>query len=150
MSLTNSVRMIVSSVLTGTVGQASIRADIVKSNIEALATATKIYTASGALTGGAAAIDLSGSLTDPIGNPCVFTKVQALYFKNTSAAAMTLFGGANNVPITDGTTDSINLAAGASIMLIDPAGVTVTAGTGDLITVAGTGSGTFEIIVIGQ
>lgn len=148
MSLANSVKMVINSVLTGTTGLASGSDTIAKTESNTLSTATKVYTVSGALVGGSKELDLSGSLTDPRGGSAVFTKVQCLYFKNTGAAAMTL-GGANNVPI-QAIGDIINVPAGASIMYLDATGVAVTAGSGDLITVTGTGSDTFEIIVIGQ
>jgi len=58
-----------------------------------------------------------------------------MYIKNDSDYPL-LLGGANQVPILTGTTPKLVIAAGASVLLTDPAGVAVTADTGDLITIA--------------
>jgi hypothetical protein len=70
-----------------------------------------------------------------------------VYIINNGEASMTV-GGANNIPML-AAGDVINLAPGAYFEYIDPTGITVTAGTGDLITVTGTNDDTFDIVLIG-
>ena len=148
MALTNSVRTIISSILTGTVGSANVSSTISESLTDTLADADSVYTETGTISGGSNDIDLSGSLVDPLGNAVTFASVMYVYIVNNGANAMTV-GGANNVPML-GSGDLLNLAGSAYFSYIDDAGITVTAGTGDLITVAGTNGDTFDIIVIGS
>ena len=148
MALTNSVRTIISSVLTGTVGSAVVSSTISESLTNTLASADSVYTETGTISGGSNDIDLSGSLVDPLGNAVIFADVRYVYIVNNGANAMTI-GGANNIPML-GSGDLLNLAASAYFSYVDDAGITVTAGTGDLITIAGTNGDTFDIIVIGS
>jgi hypothetical protein len=73
----------------------------------------------------------------------------AVYIINNGPVAAMAIGGANNIPML-GSGDVMNLAVGAYNMFTDPAGITVTAGTGDLITITGTNDDTFDLIVIGS
>jgi len=148
MALTNSIRTTISSTLTDTVGSASVSAVISKNLIDALADADVVYTETGTISGGSNDIDLDGSLTDPLGIAVTFASVMHVYIINNGTNAMTV-GGTNNIPML-GSGDVLNIAAGAYFSYIDDTGIAVTAGTGDLITVAGTNADTFDIIVIGS
>jgi archaellum component FlaG (FlaF/FlaG flagellin family) len=151
MALSTTITSQIQAKLTSTVGLASNTASISNSETDSLTSATKLYSATVTVaTSTTEDIDLSGTLTDPLGEAAVFTDVYAIFIKNTGEAALTL-GGANQVPIINGSTDKINLAAGCSLQYIDPAGVSVTAGTGDLISLtAGATASEAEIIVIGK
>ena len=102
-------------------------------------------------------LDLAGSLVDALGNTLTFVKVKAIYIKAAS-------GNTNNVEVTpaaangflgpfNAAADQVDIAPGGSMNLTAPvAGWTVTAGTGDLITItnsAGTTGVTYDIVIIG-
>jgi hypothetical protein len=105
---------------------------------------------------GADALDLAGSLTGPLGGTLTFVKLKAVIVR---AAA----GNANNVrvnrPATNGVplflaaSDGIDVGPGGVFVWCSPgAGVTVTAGTGDLLNIDNSGSGTsvtYDVILIG-
>jgi hypothetical protein len=149
MSLENDLRMTIRSTQTETAGAATVTGTISKTVSEALSGSDAIYTADKALAGASESFDLVGALTDTAGKAVTFAKVKMLYFYNKSDAAMTL-GGTNNVPIFANVSDLLNVPAGGRVMLLYPTGYTVTAGTGDLITVAGTTGKTFEMVIIGD
>lgn len=102
-------------------------------------------------------LDLAGGLTDPLGATLTFVKIKAIII---SAAS----GNTNDVEVKPATTngftgpfnaaaDTLIIPAGGSIALIAPvSGWTVTAGTGDLLTITNGSSGTsvtYDIILIG-
>lgn len=102
-------------------------------------------------------LDLSGSLTDAIGGSAVFAKVKCIYIKAADAntndvqvkpAASNGFTG----PFADAS-DRIDIAPGGSLLISAPvSGWAVTAGTGDLLNVANSSSGTgvtYDIVVVG-
>ena len=149
MSLSNDLRLTIRSTQTQNTGMASVTCSISKSVVEPLAGADACYSADLALSTADDDFDLVGGLEDAAGNVVSFSKVKALYFYNKSDTAMQL-GGANNVPFFADPTDKLVIPAGARVMLLNPTGFTVTAGTGDLITVAGTAGKTFELCVIGD
>lgn len=101
--------------------------------------------------------DLAGTLEDPLGQTVVFAKVYAiaLYAESANTNSVVLGGAAANAftgPFADAT-DKINVAPGGSVLLINPAGWSVTAGTGDLLKVANSGAGTsvsYRLTVIGS
>ena len=147
MTLTNRIDTKIISQLTKIVGVSAVSSDIANSQIATLATSDTIYTATRTIAGGVVSIDLNGTLDDPLGDAITFATVELVYIISKGAASMTV-GGANNIPML-GSGDVLNLAAGAYFEYIDPAGITVTAGTGDLILVTGTNGDTFDIVVIG-
>ena len=150
MSITNKLDINIRSQVLGTVGLSSVTSLINQQQTTDLTSVAtdSVYTATTAISGGSVDIDLIGSLTDPLGIAVTFAKVMAVFIVNNGANAMTI-GGANNIPML-GSGDVMNLAAGAYFQYTDEAGIAVTAGTGDLITVAGTNTDEFEIVVIGS
>ncbi|MBO9710571.1 MAG: hypothetical protein J7521_20410 [Caulobacter sp.] len=102
-------------------------------------------------------LDLAGALADALGATFTAAEVVAIYVKaaagNTNSVV--LFGAASNAfngPLS-GTTPKLTLAPGDFALLTCKNGWTVTAGTGDLILVANSGSGTpvsYDIVVIGR
>ena len=149
MALTNKIQTDIISILTKTVGLSAVVSDITNRQSNTLTTVATdtVYTATRTIAGGAINIDLNGTLADPLGDAIVFDKVMLVYIFNNGPNAMTV-GGANNIPML-GSGDVLNLAADAYFPYIDQNGITVTAGTGDLITVSGTNGDTFDIVVIG-
>ncbi len=102
-------------------------------------------------------LDLAGSLTDAIGNTLTFVKIKAIII--TVASANT-----NNVTVSPATSNGFNgpFNAAADLVAIPPGGSlvatapvsgwTVTASTGDLLTIANSGSGTgvtYDVVLIG-
>lgn len=103
-------------------------------------------------------LDFAGGLTDAYGNTITFTSIKAIVI--SAAAANT-----NNVQVEEAAANGVGLFAAAGDQLslkpngvfqwIDPtaAGLTVTAGTGDLLTINNSGAGTsvsYTIVVIGN
>lgn len=103
-------------------------------------------------------LDLSGSLTDPLGGAAVFAEIAAIEVR--AAAGNTndvVVGGASSNAFVGpfGAADNtIAVAPGAVLVLHHPAGGwAVTAGTGDLLQVANGGSGsavTYDIVIVGR
>jgi len=102
-------------------------------------------------------LDLAGSLTDALGATLNFVKVKAIMI--SAAAANT-----NNVEVTPGAangflgpfadaSDQLDIPPGGRIYLEAPvSGWTVTAGTGDLLTItnsAGSTGVTYDVIIVG-
>jgi len=102
-------------------------------------------------------LDLAGALVNPIGGAAVFAKVKAILVR--AAAANTnnvVVGGAGSNtfvgPFGDAA-DTVSVPPGGALLLAAPsAGWNVTAGTGDLLKLANSSSGTpvtYEIVIIG-
>jgi hypothetical protein len=102
-------------------------------------------------------LDLAGTLIDALGDTLTFVKVKAIYIKAADA-------NTNNVEITPASSngflgpfnaaaDQVDLPPGGSLNVTAPvSGWTVTAGTGDLITITNSSSGTgvtYDVIIIG-
>ncbi len=102
-------------------------------------------------------LDLAGSLSDPFGDTITMAKLKGIYIhnKNTTAGDVLQFGNnAAHVPLFSAVTTSFDIGPGATFFWLDPslAGVTVTAGTGDIISLAETGAAntlTFDIAIWG-
>jgi hypothetical protein len=151
MALTNKLNIKIRSTLTGNVGLSAVSGNVnldVSTELTTVAT-DAIFAVTGTIAGGAVSYDLAGSLTDPLGDAVTFAKVMAVYIINNGTVAAMTIGGANNIPmIASG--GVMNIATGAYNMFTDPTGITVTAGTGDLITITGTNDDTFDLVVIGS
>lgn len=103
-------------------------------------------------------LDLSGGLTNGLGQSVTFTKLKLLLIK--AAAGNTndvLVGGASLngfiAPFGDAT-DVIKVKPGGTLLLVAPDanGYAVTAGTADLLKIANSGAGsgvTYDIVAIG-
>jgi hypothetical protein len=147
MTLQNKIILDIQSILKKTVGLSAVVSNISNKQSTVLTGSDTVYTATRTIAGGAISIDLNGTLTDPLGDAITFATVMLVFIINNGDNAM-IVGGSNNIPML-GSGDVLNLAAGAYFEYIDEAGITVTAGTGDLITVSGTNDDTFDIVLIG-
>lgn len=151
MALTNTIDTKIRSTLTGSVGLSDITSQVNNAKKTTLTTVAtdSIFTVTGTIAGGAVSYDLAGSLVDPIGNAVTFAKVMCVFVINNDAVTDMTVGGANNIPMI-AAGGAINIAAGSYFQYVDDNGITVTAGTGDLITISGTNDDTFDLIVIGS
>lgn len=103
-------------------------------------------------------LDLAGgsNVKDPASQADqTFTRLHAVIVHNSDAANdVTVGGDANSVPIFDATADSVTLAPGETFIWTAKTGtdgVTVTAGTGDILQIAGSASDTqCEVTLIGR
>lgn len=86
------------------------------------------------------ALDLAGVLTDAFGQSVAIAKLKAIEISANAANTTNLTVGAavsnTFVGFFADATDAIVLKPGARIVIADPVGWTVTAGTGDLLKVA--------------
>lgn len=102
-------------------------------------------------------LDLAGVLTSPLGGTQTYVELRALMITASS-------GNTNNVRLTRPASNGVPLFLAASDGIDIPPGgvflwacgadgkVTVTAGTGDLLTVANSGSGTsvtYDVVILG-
>jgi hypothetical protein len=103
-------------------------------------------------------IDLAGALADPLGVAAVFAEVTAILVR---AAA----GNANNVLVSQAATNGfagpftgadepVSVQPGGAALFVAPnAGWPVTAGTGDLLTIANSAAGssvTYDLVIVGR
>lgn len=99
-------------------------------------------------------LDMVGSLTSSLGGSIIFTKIKAIVIfaplTNTGNLVVTR-PAANGVPFLLAAGDGVTLTPGGLFVWCDPVGVTVTAGTADLINVnnAGGAAQKYNIIIIG-
>jgi hypothetical protein len=102
-------------------------------------------------------LDLAGSLINAFGTTLTFTKLKLLAIKADPANNVANFvqvtrPASNGVPFFLAASDGLQLSPGGIFIFYDPVGVTVTAATGDLITVtngAGTNSVNYDVLVVG-
>lgn len=102
-------------------------------------------------------LDLAGVLVNAFGTTLTFVELRA--FMITAAAANTnnvrlTRPASNGVPLFLAASDGIDIPPGGTFLWACPADgkVTVTAGTGDLLTVANSSSGTpvtYDVVIIG-
>lgn len=112
----------------------------------------QIYQASLALTAGAYSFDLAGALTDAYGTSLALARVKALGFQNNGTNIMTLGAAASNPWATFlGATSTMVIRPGGWFIVVAPdaTGFAVTASTGDLLKIAGTGTDGFYIFIVG-
>lgn len=116
--------------------------------------AAVLYQGSLNLSGGALNVDLNGVLTDSYGSTVSLVRVKAIYVQNNSTSNSMTFGAAGSNPWVGllNSTGTFTLPAGAFALFATPdaTGFTVTASTGDIFKVAGTGTDNFTIIVMGS
>lgn len=102
-------------------------------------------------------LDLAGSLAGPFGASQVFVEVRAVMIRaaagNTNSVRVTR-PAANGVPLFLAASDGIDVPPGGVFLWSCPADgkVSVAAGTGDLLTVANSSSGstvTYDVVIIG-
>ena len=102
-------------------------------------------------------LDLAGVLLDAFGAAITFAKIKGIFIKaaagNTNSINISRPAGATGVPIFLAISDGFVLPPGYTFAWFGPGtGVTVTAGTGDLITItnaAGGTSVTYDVIILG-
>jgi hypothetical protein len=103
-------------------------------------------------------LDLAGSLTAPLGGTLTIVKLKLLLIHaatgNTNNVRVTR-PASNGVPWLLAASDGFDIPPGGTALFVGPASAglaTVTAGTGDLINVANSSSGTsvtYDVIVLG-
>lgn len=102
-------------------------------------------------------LDLAGSLTNEFGETLTFVEIRAVVITaasgNTNSVRVTR-PASNGVPLFLAASDGLDVPPGGAFAWVSPAdgSVTVTAGTGDLLTVANSSSGTavtYDIVIIG-
>jgi hypothetical protein len=103
-------------------------------------------------------LDLAGGLTNALNATLTFTAIKAiLIVADKGNTNNVVVGGAasNAFPLFGDATDTIAIKPGGCFMIADPtaAGLTVTAGTGDILKIANSGSGSavsYTIIIVGE
>ncbi len=101
-------------------------------------------------------LDLAGVLVDAFGATITFAKIKAIIVKaadaNTNDVQVTR-PAANGVVLFLAASDGLNVKPGGAFVWVAPGtGVTVTGGTGDLLTItnsAGTTAVTYDVVIIG-
>lgn len=166
MALSSSVRLALAARLTSALdlgtaqAPATIDANVALTSGTGAGQADRIFADTRTLAAsGTEDLDLAGSLLDPLGGTAVMARVKALVVqadpdnsnnvlvgRASSNGLATLFGAVDAVVLRPG--EFFAVACGVE----DAVGHAVTAGTGDLITVANSGAGTpvtYDIVVIG-
>lgn len=105
---------------------------------------------------GSRSLDLAGGVTNALGATVTFTAIKGFRLRAGAAnAANITVGGAGSNPFTGwfaDSSDKIAVPPGGMIEFINPsaAGWTVTAGTGDILLIAGTNGDTYKIELFGE
>ncbi len=143
--VTNTSPLVATKRITLTSGTGANQADLVFSDTRTIAAS------------GTEDLDLAGSLSAPMGGTLTFVKLKALMIVaatgNTNAVRLSR-PASNGVPLFLAASDGIDILPGGAFLWAAPnaAAVTVTAGTGDLLTVANSSSGSavsYNVVVIG-
>lgn len=164
MSLDTSISFRIAATLTSALDLATLSVPLDKTYSDTLSDgtganqATKIFHDTRTLAAsGTETLDLAGSLTDATGQTLTFAKIKVVFFRaadgNTNSVQVTR-PASNGVALFMAAGDGISLLPGGKFVWWSPnaTGVTVTAGTGDLITVtnsAGSTGVTYDVIIIG-
>lgn len=113
--------------------------------------ANVLYQASLALAAGAKSLDLNGVLTDSYGSTVSLLRVKGLFVRNTGVADLTFGAGTTPWVTFLNSTGTVTLKPGAFLLAcaVDATGWAVTASTADLLNFTGTGTGTFDVAVLG-
>lgn len=163
MALVTTIRSGLSATLTSALDQGTASFPLTLANDINLATGTAANQADlvwgDQRTLGASAnedLDLAGSLTGMLGGTLTMAKLKAVFVKaasgNTNNVVVTR-PAANGVPLFAAASDAISVLPGGTFMWVAPgAGITVTAGTGDLINFSNSGAGTsvtYDVVFVG-
>lgn len=112
-----------------------------------------LYAATRTLSGASEDVDLSGVLSDLYGSTVTMVRVKAVFIRNNSTANNITVGAAssNQWSTMLNSTGTITLHPGAYFSAATPtaAGWTVTAGTGDILKVAGTSGQSYDVVILG-
>ena len=112
-----------------------------------------LYQGSLALTSGTNNVDLNGVLTDSYGTTVSLVRVKALFFQNNSVSnTMTIGNGTNPFVGILNSTGTITVQPGDCFCFVSGSatGYVVTASTGDILKVAGTGTDGFTLVILGS
>jgi hypothetical protein len=101
-------------------------------------------------------LDLAGSLADPLGATITDAEIVAIYIAaasaNTNDVQLTR-PASNGVPIFLAAGDGLPIGPGDFFLMTSRKGITVTAGTGDLLHLLNGGAGTgvtYDVLVLGR
>ena len=102
-------------------------------------------------------LDLCGGFTDAFGNAVSPAKIKAIIIANRSQSlVLGIKSAASNgwTGMNAGSTDAVSIRPASSqvsgmLLWLSPQGTTITAGTGDSVTVTGTSGQVYDIMVIG-
>lgn len=120
--------------------------------------ASQVWSDTRSLAGSATEnLDLAGSLTNAFGATVTFTKVKLIAVRasssnNAANAVQVSRGSSNGVPLFLAASDGVALGPAGMLVIYDPTGFTVTASTGDILTVtngAGTNTVSYDILIVG-
>lgn len=101
-------------------------------------------------------LDIAGGLTDVFGNTITMTAVKAMMILNhgTTDSALLTVGGTFKSYMQSGASTSLYVGRGGGVLLWNPTltAWTVTAGTGDTITITSSGENpiTCDVVIIGK
>jgi hypothetical protein len=112
-----------------------------------------VYASNRTLGGASEDIDLAGGLTDVFGATLTFAEVKLIGVVNTGTATITIGAASSNAWAgLLNATGTVTIPAGGMAMFAasDATGFAVTAGTGDLLKVAGTSGQTYDLIIWGN
>lgn len=105
---------------------------------------------------GTDALDLAGSLVGPLGATLTIVKLKLILIRAAAANTNNVRvnrPATNGVPLFLAASDGVDVPPGGLFLWTGPAaGVTVTAGTGDLINCDNSGSGTsvtYDVVIVG-
>lgn len=165
MALTSTLNFSVSGIHSGTADLGtpslpfSLTSNFTLASGTAAGQADRVFTDTRTLAASATEnLDLAGVLLDPFGAAITFATVKAIIIKaaaanNAANAVQVTRPATNGVPFLMAAGDGIALAPGYMFAWFGSGtGVTVTAATGDIITVtnsAGTNSVNYDVVIIG-
>lgn len=104
------------------------------------------------LGGASETLDLAGTLTNRLGATVSFAKIKSVYIRALSTNAGNIVVGAGTNPLVSIWTGTVILQPGADFLIRTPSvnGYAVTAGTGDIVQVAGASGYVYEIAIAGE
>lgn len=113
--------------------------------------ANVLYQGSLALVAGAKALDLNGVLTDSYGSTVSLLRVKGILVRNTGVTDLSFGAGTTPWVTFLNSTGTITLKPGGVLLAyaVDATGWAVTASTADLLNFTGTGTGTFDVAILG-
>jgi len=136
------------------VGLDGLRWAMAISNGPSASQANKVYQKKRTLGGASEDLDLAGGLTDVEGTTLTFSRIISIGVRNVSTTNNVVLGAAssNQWATLLNATGTITLRPGEWIVFCSPdaTAAAVTAGTGDILKVAGTSGQAYEIFVIGS
>jgi hypothetical protein len=114
--------------------------------------ANKQWNDSRTLGGASETLDLAGSLTSRVATAASFAKIKSVYIKAAAANAGNIVVGSGSNPLVSIWTGTVILQPGADFLIRTPSvnGYAVTAGTGDILQVAGATGYVYEIAITGE